>query len=123
MKRFKSPLLITIASLYVVTWIGGWIRHAQDIRADAWVQYRKGEKLNAESEKEARRQDRKAFVIQLHDGGPKTGVIWCLPILPGILLADSYSSYGPLGGRGTAKIVFYYGTGSTVICELWGWIS
>lgn len=61
--------------------------------------------------------------LQLREEGPTTGVNWCIPLLPGVLLADSYEVLGPLHGRGMAKIVFYYGVGSVVICELWGWIS
>ena len=52
-----------------------------------------------------------------------TGVNWCIPLLPGILLADSYEVLSPLNARGTAKLVLYYGLASVVICELWGWIS
>jgi hypothetical protein len=30
---------------------------------------------------------------------------------------------GPLHARGTVKIVLYYGIGTVVLCELWGWIA
>jgi hypothetical protein len=61
--------------------------------------------------------------LQLREGCPATGVKWCFPILPGILLADSYEFLGPLNAKGTVKIVLFYGTGSVVLCDLFGWIA
>jgi hypothetical protein len=46
-----------------------------------------------------------------------------VPVLPGILLANSDSSHGPLRGRGGVKIILYFGAGSTELCMLWGWLS
>lgn len=61
--------------------------------------------------------------IGLHPGGPRYGVSWCFPVLPGVLLADSHYTLGPLGGRGGVKVVLYYGVGSTGLCTLWCWLS
>ena len=77
--------------------------------------------------------------IDLREGGPATGVKWCVPLLPGVLLAtgvkwcvpllpgvllvDSYSVISPSSGSGGVKVVVYYGTGAVVVCELWGWLA
>jgi len=34
--------------------------------------------------------------VRLREGGPEVGVDWCVPILPGVLLADSYYVIAPL---------------------------
>ena len=57
------------------------------------------------------------------EDGPKSRVQWCIPILPGIALLNSSYVIGPLWGRGSAKIVFWYGFDSKVLVELGGWIS
>lgn len=63
------------------------------------------------------------YSTELLAGGPKSAVNWCLPILPAVLLADSEYVVGPLYGSGSAKIVFYFGSGSVTLLELWGWRS
>jgi hypothetical protein len=122
MRQRKWFLPLLILGLYAVTWVGGWITHAHDLEASALDQYRWVQQRNAE--RAANSTDAEPPVLlELHKGGPSTGVNWCVPLLPGILLADSYSSIGPLGGNGGGKIVLYYGTGTVVLCNLWGWMS
>jgi len=108
--------------LYIITWAGGWLTHARDLTSSAWAKYRLVEGRNAEEQRlwpggEAPIYDR------LREGGPATGVNWAVPLLPGILLADSYEVLGPLIGRGSTKLVLYYGCGTVVVCELWGWVA
>ena len=57
------------------------------------------------------------------DGGPIARVNWCVPLLPGILIADSYYVVGPLYGRGGVSIILYYGFGCYQIGPIGGWIS
>jgi hypothetical protein len=45
------PVIVT---LFLVTWVGGWIRHSHDLEANAWATYRRIEKLNAERVEEAK---------------------------------------------------------------------
>lgn len=63
------------------------------------------------------------YSTELLPGGPTSRVNWCLPILPAVLLTDSEYVIGPLYGRGSAKIVFYFGAGSVTVLELCGWRS
>jgi hypothetical protein len=60
---------------------------------------------------------------RLREGGPEAGVNWAVPLLPGVLLADSSEVFGPLNGHGGAKVLLYYAGGTIVVCELWGWLS
>jgi hypothetical protein len=114
---------MAVLALYVVTGIGGSLCHSRDLEASAWENYRELERRNAAALAAARAEGDEPFLMELYEGGPVTGVNWCVPVLPGILLVDSYSACGPMGGRGTAKVVAYYGTGSMIVCELWGWMS
>ena len=122
MKR-RRQLLWLLIFLYAVTWIGGWISCARDVKASAWASYRNAQKRNMEWQAAEMPSTEVPIYLEPREGGPATGVDWCLPILPGVLLADSYQVLGPLNGRGGAKVVFYYGMGTFVVCELWGWRS
>lgn len=62
-------------------------------------------------------------VPHIFKGGPATGVDWCFPLLPGILITNSWYQCGPLFGKGGVKLVLYYGVGSLEILALNGWIS
>jgi hypothetical protein len=53
------------------------------------------------------------YKLSAHD--PTSKVNWCIPVLPGVLLADSSISQGPLSAEGGVKIVIYYGVGSVEI--------
>jgi hypothetical protein len=111
-------LWLFILLLYAVTWVGGWITHARDLESSAWAGFQRGQELNAE-----RQAHGLADHIELREGGPNTGVNWCIPLLPGVLLVDSYYELGPLAARDTGKIVIYYGIGSFEVCDLWGWYA
>jgi hypothetical protein len=123
MKRRKTILWLVVVLLYGITWIGGCVTHARDLQASTWAKYRAAQEINAEWRALDPAGSNDASYLKLREDGPITGVNWCVPLLPGILLADSYYVVGPLYGRGMAKVVFYYGVGSMVICDLWGWIA
>ncbi len=48
---------------------------------------------------------------------------WCFPLLPGVLITNSWYQCGPLFGKGGVKLVLYYGVGSMEILTMNGWIS
>jgi hypothetical protein len=123
MKRRRRFLWGFVVLLYAVTWVGGWITHARDLEFSARARYQVGQELNAEYEAHRLADAQKPYYIELTEGGPDTGVNWCIPLLPGVLLVDSYEVLGPLAARDTAKIVVYYGFGSFEVCDLWGWYA
>jgi len=122
MKR-KKLLACILVPLYVSTWIGGWISHAQELRARAQTQYNSFEQLNREMNAGSGGAATDRDHVKLRKGGPATYVDWCIPVLPGVLLVDSGSTFGPDCGWGGLKIVLYYGFGSKELCTLVGWIS
>src|SRR5262245_45477848 len=105
MKRRRRVFWGTVLLLYAATWVGGWITHAQDLRASAQAQYQRAQTRNREWMADEAAGEELPIYRRLRDGGPATRVNWCIPLLPGILLADSYQVLGPLNGRGTVKIV------------------
>ena len=52
---------------------------------------------------------------------PSSRVDWCIPLLPGVLLADSSYHIGPLWAAGGPKLVVYYGFGTFEIPLPVGW--
>lgn len=119
----KRLIACVIVLLYLVTWVGGWVSHARQLQQRAEESYRRAERTNEEEEAAARREGVKPYLIELRKGGPTSHVWWCVPVLPGVLLADSDSCEGPRIAGGGAKIVFYYGFGSTELCTLVGWMA
>ena len=124
--RTKRTVVLFAGLLYLVTWIGGWYSHAKNIRSGADRIYRDAfEQLKAKAEVVYEQEGRplEACEFPLFPDGPSAGVIWCFPIAPGVLIADSYYQIGPLWGQGGVKVVLYYGSDSRVIGEIFGWIS
>jgi hypothetical protein len=124
MLKRKKLLGGVLALMYVGTWIGGWISHAQDLSQrlshQAEKSCRNAEHRNQESVNEENKAGIEPFLIMLHEGGPITRV-WCVPLLPGILWEHWESSTGPLGGGGGNTVVFYYVFGSTELYRFGGW--
>ena len=121
----KRRILITVVAAYLVTWVGGWIAHVREMENLARQKYSRAEVHNAEAIEAERLNpivDR-AYPIELRPEGPASDVNWCLPLLPGVLLADSAYFVAPMYAKGTTKIVVYYGRGSFTALELWGWIT
>jgi len=100
-----------IVLLYAATWIGGYFSHRHELAAEAAEGYAYVQKVNRE-----RNAD-----IALNLDGPDTGISWSFPVLPGVLVVDSYSVLGPLIGHNSTKVVLYYGFGSVVLAEGGGW--
>lgn len=121
--RARSKILLCLVPLYVVTWIGGYYSHSASLKRETQRRYEAAQKSDAEYAAFAAREGVPPFRQRAHKDGPKCGVHWSAPVLPGVLIADSYYSVGPLYGRGGVKIVIYYGFGSWAIGPIWGWIS
>ncbi len=119
----KKRVRAIVVSAYLVTWIGGWYSHVCEMSGVARRLYTRAEANNAQLIEWERQGHEKTRPIELLPGGPKSVVNWCVPILPGVLLADSHYVVGPVFAKGSTKIVFYYGVGSSTFLELWGWIS
>jgi hypothetical protein len=123
MLKRKRWLVCILVLLYAGTWVGGWISHSSNLRVQAEASYRMIKRDNQEMEMQARRYAETLHPIKLRKGGPTSGVNWCVPVLPGILIADSYYAAGPLHASGGVKIVMYYGVGSSELCTPWCWVA
>ncbi|HEV3144100.1 MAG TPA: hypothetical protein VGZ47_09475, partial [Gemmataceae bacterium] len=97
--------------------------HARNLEAKAWARYRQVQAHAAQWAANEPDGEEILAYYRVREGGPKTGVKWCVPVLPGVLLADSYKVIGPLNGSGGVKVVLYYGIDSVEVCTLYGWIS
>jgi hypothetical protein len=119
-RRIGIPALIL---LYGVTWIGGCSDHSAQLRQEATRRYESASERTRELDVIADQLGVPFDPIELLRDGPKSRVNWAVPILPGLLLADSEFVVGPLYAKGSAKLVVYYGFGSLTLVELWGWMS
>lgn len=122
MKR-RSRFIVAIVVAYLITWVGGWFAHQREMSVLARQLYKSAEASNAKELEWEREGLEEAMPIKLLPNGPKAGMNWCFPLLPGVLVVDCSYVVGPLFGKGTTKIVLFYGFGSITLVELWGWIS
>jgi hypothetical protein len=115
MPRYKRRFWLRagfLLVLYLVTWVGGWAAHAWDLEAEAqriWA--------------ELNRQRFLADFTVLREGGPRTHVDWCFPVLPGLLVAKSWYSVSPGSERGGVKLVLFFGIGSAELMEIYRWCA
>ena len=114
---------LTLALLYAVTWVGGWISYARELHDRTEAGYSAMRHADEAEEAAALRAGVKPHRPSVHPDGPKSGVYWCIPLLPGVLLANSHESIGPLYGQGGTYIVVYYGFGCKKVCMLAGWLA
>ncbi len=121
--RVRRKIVIWLIPLYLLTWIGGYYSHSATLKRETQKLYDAAKQRDAEIADIAAKERSEAPRPQVHKDGPVSKVEWCFPVLPGILLADSYYVVGPLYGRGGVKIVVYYGFGSWATEPIWGWIS
>lgn len=118
-----TAAVVMVMGAYAGTWRGGRPAHERQLARDADRLY-----LHSQAREQALARDleqggRHPLERMTRDGGPKTGVDWCQPILPGVLVADSYYIIGPLHGRGGINLIVYYGFGCVQIGPIFGWIS
>lgn len=116
-------LTLFIAGLYAFTWIGGWLAHADAVRAQAAADYSMAQQMDREDAAKRAREGRGPGEREAFTDGPGSFVNWCVPVLPGILLADSGYYAGPTWGTGGVKIVLYWGLGTKEVWYLTRWIS
>ncbi len=108
----KRRWLLIVAALYLITWLGGWQAHSQHLNATAREAYDRYEKANAIVAAEARLKGEQPNRYDLYPGGPHAKVHWAVPVLPGVLLAQSSIALGPGQGREETGLVLYYGVGT-----------
>lgn len=122
MKRKRWPLTAILLA-YMLTWVFGWRSHSSELSERAGRLWLSAKQSNQEQALLEARDGGTVYPIEIHANGPRTNVKWCFPVLPGILLADSGYSIGPLYGQGGKKIVVFYGFGSAELMTIFGWIS
>jgi hypothetical protein len=110
--RNKRRRVLVVFGLYLVTWIGGWISHSQDMSRRAERLYdRTWRRFQLEPESGLKG-------IYLFTDGPKSHVNWCVPLLPGVLLTHSSYLAGPVNGNVSYRLVTYFGFGSFEVVEM-----
>lgn len=126
MLKRKHIIWVTVVVLYLVTWVGGWISQSREVKCRAEATYqaiqREFENLISEYDRFGANEDEYKDLSEkrkrlLFEDGPKARV-WCLPILPGILLSVTAIQYGPRAGGGDFNIVIYYCFGSRRVQSL-----
>lgn len=115
---------LSVVAIYAITWVGGHVSHSKKVESHALATYEAAKKKNDEMSAFAQREGLADYEpIQLRQGGPKSDVKWSFPLLPGILVVNSYYVIAPLWAEGGTKLIVCYGTSSAVICKLSKWVS
>ncbi len=115
--RKKWLLIGSAIALYVLTWLLGPAGHARELQEQAQRLW---------SEADASNRFMSEFgggYYQLIPNGPHTKVNWCVPVLPGLMLANSEYHIARLYGAGGYKLVLFYGYGTVELGTVVGWIS
>jgi hypothetical protein len=129
--RRRWLLAIIVALLYLATWVGGWITHARQWKAQEQALWERGEQRVREKEEMALKLGGPAVAAEVKEynkmthwpDGPKGGVNWCVPLLPGVLLSSTELSVGPLAGCGDLNLVVYYGFGAAIVGSMRTWLA
>ena len=120
----KISILSVVIAAYGITWVGGHLSHARNIASHALNTYEAAQSKNNAMSAFAQEVNMvNVQAINLRPAGPKSEVKWSFPLLPGILIANSYYVNGPLWAEGGTKLIVYYGISSAVVCKLTKWIS
>jgi len=117
----KRVILMVVALYYAVTWIGGSNIYSRDVARNALalhesVKHRTIQEIETAKVRGANEDDLSWIRLHGHSEKGPWSKVFCVPLLPGVLLADKAVEVGPLRGYGARKLVFYYGWGSI---ELW----
>ena len=123
MSKRKAFWAFVLVALYAVTWVGGWIAHAEQLQERAQRGYEIAQRDNEEMELQSRKDCIPFHPTELRTHEPASRVYWCVPVLPGILLADSAIYHGPLSACGGVKVVIYYGVGLVEFPTPWSWVA
>jgi hypothetical protein len=111
-----------VVALYAATWVGGVPTHTRDIDVSAQGRYQMLRARNAER-CGPQTGDPVPIYARLLEGGLHTGIDWSAPLLPGLLLVDSYEVLGPLHAQGSTKLLVFDGHGFIVVCEWREWVA
>jgi hypothetical protein len=124
MSKKNKITVFSLVAIYAITWVGGHLSHSKKVASNALAMYEAVQEKNDEISAFARREGLADYEpVQLGEGGPKSDVKWSFPLLPGILVVNSYYVIGPLWAEGGIKIIGYYGTSSRIICWISKWKS
>ena len=118
-KRTRKAVIAAVAAIYVTTWVGGWITLSREVKASAQQEYEEAQLIFRRMAESQEAQS----IRTVRPGGPSAGVDWCIPLLPGVLLASSSCFIAPLWAHGSTCVILWYGTGTIELIGLWGWIS
>src|SRR6185436_15274280 len=99
---------------YLLTWVGGWLAYSRDLHHRTSMLLDDARQRNVESAEFFRDQGLPDRSIQINPQ-PASKVHWCVPLFPGVLLANSSYHIAPLWAEGGMKIVVYYGFGTLEI--------
>ncbi len=97
MTRKKKIISIVVILLYAITWLGGHATHSKKIREHAIKLYDEA-RLNHQKMSDWAHSEglEEPQPVRLRKDGPKSEVKWSIPLVPGVLLANSYYVNGPL---------------------------
>lgn len=126
MSRRKPGILLALATLYVLTGIGGWqtyVRYMQAQSDQSYAHYLQWVQRSNEKRAEAGMVPE---MPQPRSDGPHPFVQWCVPVLPGVLMAKSgFTGTGRKDDgvrtfyeNGGIRIVLYWGAGSSEVLSL-----
>ena len=129
--RYKIAVLAALALGYIVTGVFAPSHIRQWLKQDALARWEAG----VESDKQRhhmRRQvlielgfdpDVEEYESRVLPSGPHCGLNWCVPLLPGLSLANDYYVIGPLWGAGHLSLYVHYGFGVARIAAMRTWTS
>ena len=116
-------IAVVVILLYVITGFYGPRSHLAEITAQAEARYARADEREKEEAQIYAQEGIEPRESRLLPDGPKVGVEWAFPILPCVLLVDSYEVLGRLAGHGGPRIVFYFGVTTFYIETLFKWMS
>jgi hypothetical protein len=122
-KRHRRRVLWgLVVALFFATWVGGVRAHFGDLEASARSRYQMLQERNVERHGPYA-GDEVPPHVRLLEGGPHTGIEWSVPILPGVLIVDSYEILGPLSAHGSTKLLVFDGSGFSIVFEWREWVT
>lgn len=121
--RSRKKILLAVVILYVATWIGGYFSYSAALNRETLARYKGAKRADQKYGSLAPGDPVRWPVARAGDHGPVCGINWCVPILPGVLIASSYYYVGPLYGEDGVRIVCFYGVGCRASRLLYGSIS
>ena len=113
---------VTLAS-YAFTWVGGVYSHERTLRNYAQGQRQEWIDRYQSGHASALPKGREVLPMKVYYEKPRAGIDWAFPILPGLLVTQSWYVVGPLWGEGRIRLMFFYGSGTFDLFSVMRWIS